>query len=144
MNTNNGVKWRRFIVPKKVEQINYYLFIDTYKSNNIKIGVNDSEMRGRWKDEAWSIPEITVLRQPIGEYRLRRKGRVKEMGYQLLKEKRGWKISRGLELFETLRLNTETNTLTSPRLELSGRRPGKLVSRPRHVLKINISLSVIR
>jgi len=28
-------------VPKKVEQINDYLFIDTYKSNNIKIGVND-------------------------------------------------------------------------------------------------------
>jgi len=41
MNTNNGVKWRRFIVPKKVEQINDYLFIDTYKSNNIKIGMND-------------------------------------------------------------------------------------------------------
>jgi len=35
------VKWRRFIVPKKVEQINDYLFIDTRKSNNIKIGVND-------------------------------------------------------------------------------------------------------
>jgi len=34
----------RFIVPKKVEQINDHLFIDTYKSNNIKIGVNDSEM----------------------------------------------------------------------------------------------------
>jgi len=41
MNMNNGVKWRRFIVPKKVEKINEYLFIDTYKSNNIKIGVND-------------------------------------------------------------------------------------------------------
>jgi len=44
VNTNNGVKWRRFIVPKKVEQIN-----DTYKSNKIKFGVNnmtvnDSEM----------------------------------------------------------------------------------------------------
>jgi len=38
---NNGVKWRRCIVPKKVEKINDYLFIDTYKSNNIKIGVND-------------------------------------------------------------------------------------------------------
>jgi len=25
MNTNNGVKLRRFIVPKQVEQINYYL-----------------------------------------------------------------------------------------------------------------------
>jgi len=41
VNTNNGVKWRRFIVPEKVEQYNEYLFIDTYKSNNIKIGVND-------------------------------------------------------------------------------------------------------
>jgi len=41
VNTNNGVKGRRFIVPKKVEQINDHLFIDTYKSNNIKMGVND-------------------------------------------------------------------------------------------------------
>jgi len=41
MNTNNDVKWKRFIVPKKVEEINDHLFIDTYKSNNIKIGVND-------------------------------------------------------------------------------------------------------
>jgi len=28
-------------VPKKVEQINDHLLIDTYKSNNIQIGVND-------------------------------------------------------------------------------------------------------
>jgi len=41
VNTNNGVKWRGFTVPKKVEQINDHLFTDTYKSNNIKIGVND-------------------------------------------------------------------------------------------------------
>jgi len=41
VNANNGVKWRRFVVPKKVEQINDHLFIDTYKSNNINIGVND-------------------------------------------------------------------------------------------------------
>jgi len=41
VNTNNGVNWRRFIVPKKVEQINDHLFIVTYKSKNIKIGVND-------------------------------------------------------------------------------------------------------
>jgi len=52
VNTKNGVKWRRFIVPKKVEQINDHLFINTYKSNNIEIGVNDmtvndSEMCGR-------------------------------------------------------------------------------------------------
>jgi len=67
VNTNNGVKWRGFIVPKKVEQINDHLFIYTYKSNNIKNGVNDmmvnySEMCVRWKDEAWSIPEVSVLR----------------------------------------------------------------------------------
>jgi len=58
MNTNKEVEWR-FIVPKKVEQTNDYLFID--KSNNIKIGVNDmtvndSEMSVRWKRQAWSIP----------------------------------------------------------------------------------------
>jgi len=41
MYTNNDVEWRRFIVPKKVEKINDHLLIDTYKSNNIKIGVND-------------------------------------------------------------------------------------------------------
>jgi len=38
---NNGVKWRRFIVPTKVEQINDQFFTHAYKSNNIKIGVND-------------------------------------------------------------------------------------------------------
>jgi len=37
----------------KVEQINDYLFIDTYKSNKVKIGVkimtvNDSERCVRW------------------------------------------------------------------------------------------------
>jgi len=67
VNTNNGVKWRRFIQPEKVEHINDCLFMDSYKSNNIKIGVkdmtvNDSEMCVRRKDEAWSIPEISVLR----------------------------------------------------------------------------------
>jgi len=41
MNANNGEKWSRFIVPETVEQINDYLFIDTYKSNKIKVGVND-------------------------------------------------------------------------------------------------------
>jgi len=46
------------IVPKNVKQINGHLFIDTYKSNNIKIGVNnmtviDSKMCLRWKDETW-------------------------------------------------------------------------------------------
>jgi len=47
VNAKNGVKWKRCIVPKKVEQINDHFFIDTYKSNNIKIGVNDSEMCAR-------------------------------------------------------------------------------------------------
>jgi len=41
VNTNNGVKWRRFIKPKKVEQINDHLFKDIYQSNNIKTGVNE-------------------------------------------------------------------------------------------------------
>jgi len=67
MNTINGVKWRRFIVPKIVKQINDHLFRDTHKSNNINIGVNDmmvndSEMCVIWKDETWSKPEISVLR----------------------------------------------------------------------------------
>jgi len=52
-------------VPKNVEQINDYLFIDTYKSNEIKVSVNDmtmndSEMCERRKNEPWSIPEISV------------------------------------------------------------------------------------
>jgi len=34
MNTNSSVKWR-FSVPKTVEQINDYLFIDSYNSNKI-------------------------------------------------------------------------------------------------------------
>jgi len=56
MNTNDDMKWRRFIVPKQVEQINDHLFIYTYKSINIKIGVNDmtvndSEMSVRWKNK---------------------------------------------------------------------------------------------
>jgi len=67
MNANNGVKWRRFIVPKQLNKwMITVLFIDTYKSNNINIGVNDmtmndGEMCVKWKDEAWS-PEISVLR----------------------------------------------------------------------------------
>jgi len=35
------------LVPKKVEQINDHFFIDTYKSNNIKIGVNDMPVNDR-------------------------------------------------------------------------------------------------
>jgi len=39
MNTNKEVEWRRFIVPKKVEQIidHLIIIIDTYKSNNKKL-----------------------------------------------------------------------------------------------------------
>jgi len=44
MNTNKEVEWRRFIVPKKVEQTNDYLFIDTYKLGVNDMTVNDSEM----------------------------------------------------------------------------------------------------
>jgi len=52
--TDNYVKWRRFTLPTKLNKLmtRAYLFIDTYKSNNIKIGVNDmtvndNEMRVR-------------------------------------------------------------------------------------------------
>jgi len=41
VNRNNGVKWRRFIVHKKVDQINDYLFRDTCKSKKTKVSVND-------------------------------------------------------------------------------------------------------
>jgi len=58
MNTNNDVKWRRFIVPKKVEQINDHLFIDTYKSNNIKIGVNDM-----------TVNDCEMKKTKLGQYR---------------------------------------------------------------------------
>jgi len=34
VNTNNGAKWRRFIMLKKVEQINDHLFIDTSQNWN--------------------------------------------------------------------------------------------------------------
>jgi len=32
-------------VPEKVEKINDYLYIDTYKSNKIKIGMNEMTVR---------------------------------------------------------------------------------------------------
>jgi len=72
----NEMRWIRITVwngradllcLKKLKKL-MHLFIDTYKSNNdIKISVNDMtvndrEMCVRWKDEAWSIPEISVLR----------------------------------------------------------------------------------
>jgi len=41
VNTNNSVKWKTLKLPKKVEQIIDHLFINTYKSNNIKVNVND-------------------------------------------------------------------------------------------------------
>jgi len=43
VNTNNGVKWRRFILPKKVEQIimTTYSYTLVYKSSKIKVSVND-------------------------------------------------------------------------------------------------------
>jgi len=79
-----AVKWRRFIVPKKVEQINDHLFIDTYKSNNLQIGW----MIWRWLIAKCVWDEKTKPGQyrrcqswdSLGKYRLRRKGKVKEMG----------------------------------------------------------------
>jgi len=43
MNTNNGVNWRRFIVPKKVEKINDHLFIiiDQRRMDDVNDGTNN-------------------------------------------------------------------------------------------------------
>jgi len=43
MNTNNGMKWRRFIVPKRLNKLM------TTKSNDIEIVVNDRpSYDGEW------------------------------------------------------------------------------------------------
>jgi len=39
----NSVKWTWFIVPKQVEQINDYLFIDTCEWDKIKFGVSEMD-----------------------------------------------------------------------------------------------------
>ena len=44
VNTNSSIKWRLFIVPIKVEQINVDLYLDTYNLNNKKIGINEMQM----------------------------------------------------------------------------------------------------
>jgi len=54
------------MVPKKFEQINDFLFIDTYKSNKIKIGVNeitvnDSEMCVSLVNTGDISPEIAYV-----------------------------------------------------------------------------------
>jgi len=36
VNTNNGVNWRRFIVPKIVEQINDHLFANERRIDSLK------------------------------------------------------------------------------------------------------------
>jgi len=63
------------VLPKTVEQINDYLFIDTNKSNKIKIGMNeiranDSEMSMRWNNKVWSVPEIYQSWDSLCEYKL--------------------------------------------------------------------------
>jgi len=75
---------------KKVEQFNDYIH-STYKSNEIKLA---------WMKLGWMIAkcvrdETTKLCQyrryqswdSLGNYRLRRKGRVKEMGFNLLRKR---------------------------------------------------------
>jgi len=73
-------------VPKKVEKINDHLFIDTYKSNNIKIR-NVCEMKRRSLVNTGD--RRYQFRDSLGEYRLSRKGKVKEMSFQLFNKKRG-------------------------------------------------------
>jgi len=41
VNTDNSAKWRLLIVPIKGDQINDHLFIETYKSNKIKFGMDE-------------------------------------------------------------------------------------------------------
>ena len=55
MNMNNVVKWRRFIVPVKVEQVNVNLFSDTGRTNNIKIAVSEMEMSDNEMGMRWNI-----------------------------------------------------------------------------------------
>jgi len=66
VDTNNGVKGRRFIVLKRLNKL---MTTPSYrhKSNKIKIGMTemrvvDSEMRMRFKNEAWSIPDKSIVR----------------------------------------------------------------------------------
>jgi len=69
-----------------------------YKSNKIKVGVNeitviDGEMCARWKTKLGQYRRYKSW-DSLCEYRLRRKGRVEEMGFQLFKK-------RGVERSET-------------------------------------------
>jgi len=78
----------------KNKQINDHLFKDTYKSNNIKICMNDmmvnhSENECEMKKNMLGQYRRYQSWDSLYEYRLRRKGRVKEMSFQFLKEKRG-------------------------------------------------------
>jgi len=57
VDTNNIVKLGRFIVPKNCEQINDYLFIDSYKSNKIKL----AWMKCGWTIAKWVWDETTKL-----------------------------------------------------------------------------------
>jgi len=67
----NSVKWRWFSAKKLNKLITRPILIHRQKSNKIEIDmtkmkVNDSEMNTRFDNEAWSIPEISVLRKPRG------------------------------------------------------------------------------
>jgi len=54
----------------KFSKLCQLIFIDNYKSNKIKIAINemmmnDSEINMRWINKAWSKPEICVSRKNI-------------------------------------------------------------------------------
>jgi len=92
------VKWRSFIFYNAPKLERLMLNIYRHKSDQIKLGmnemkVNDSYMSIRRNNEAWSIPEKSALREPIVEYRLRRKRTMKEVNFYLFKKKRSWKIT---------------------------------------------------
>ena len=97
VNANNSMKWRWFIVPIKVEQINDYLFLRHIRIKQTKtIGMNEMRMN----DTTWMWDETTKLGQyrryqsrgNPGEYRLRRKRKMKKMSFKLFEKKRGRQI----------------------------------------------------
>jgi len=48
-------------VPKKVEQLSDYLFIDTYKSNNITIDVNDMTVNDSDSEQEYEMKKISLV-----------------------------------------------------------------------------------
>ena len=59
VNANNSMKWRWFIVPIKVEQINDYLLLDTYESKKKK----QKQKQLAWMKWMWMIRHECEVKQ---------------------------------------------------------------------------------